>query len=77
MTGSLETGTEVRLTVGGDGGGDETGRAAECAATFCDGAEAAVDGGGSNEAPHIPQKRFPSEFSFPQREQRTALSPHV
>lgn len=73
MTGSSETGADVRLTVGGAeaGVGDETGTAEEREATFCGGAGAATDGGGSNDAPHIPQKRFPSEFSLPQREQRT------
>jgi hypothetical protein len=67
MTGSSETGADVRLTFGGAEAGvrDEAGTAEERAATFCGGA-GAKDGGGSNDAPHIPQKRFPSEFSLPQ-----------
>jgi hypothetical protein len=35
------------------------------------GAEVTAAGSGNNFAPHIPQKRFSSEFSFPQRGQRT------
>src|SRR4029077_9884260 len=31
-------------------------------------------GAGSSDAPHMPQKRFPSEFSLPHRGQRTNLS---
>ena len=32
---------------------------------------AATGGADSSAAPHMPQKRLPSEFSLPQREQRT------
>jgi len=35
----------------------------------------AAAGSASSEAPHIPQKRFCSEFSFPQRGQRNESSP--
>jgi len=35
------------------------------------GAEVTAAGVGSNFVPHIPQKRFSSEFSLPQRGQRT------
>lgn len=35
------------------------------------GALAAIEGADSSAAPHMPQKRLPSGFSLPQREQRT------
>ncbi len=37
----------------------------------CAGIEATGPGGGNSEPPHMPQKRFSSEFSLPQRGQRT------
>jgi hypothetical protein len=40
----------------------------------CAGADATSTGVGDSLAPHIPQKRFSSEFSFPQRGQRNPSS---
>jgi hypothetical protein len=61
-----------------EGGADDRG-AAVCAdeeatvtgAELPAGAEVTAAGAGNNFAPHIPQKRFSSEFSLPQRGQRT------
>lgn len=53
---------------GNEAGGDDAGRCCELAAT---------GGADSSAAPHMPQKRFPSEFSLPQREQRTHPSVYL
>lgn len=63
---AVEGGAEDRATV--------VGAAVEATATGAEapvGVEATAAGVASNFAPHIPQKRFSSEFSFPQRGQRT------
>jgi hypothetical protein len=52
---------------GGVGRAEDAGGEAETVT----GVEATTAGAGNILAPHIPQKRFSSEFSFPQRGQRT------
>jgi len=64
-------------TTCGLAGGDDRDEDDRAAATGADeaatatGVDATTAGAANNLAPHIPQKRFSSEFSLPQRGQRT------
>jgi len=74
MTGvSSEAGAEIRDCAGADGTGEAG--ADDRVAITCAGAEATGADAGSSVAPHMPQKRLVSEFSLPQRGQRTGPPP--